>query len=380
MASPDAPAPGISPVPAASLPRLTPIGFNDVVGWSGFQAGPALAAFRASAPALLAGTPETGRLGSGPARFAGAAAAVLAQPSEPSPGAARGFFERWFRPMRVEAEGFLTGYYEPLVEASLTRTPRFGVPLYAPPADLVRVEAEGEPGTPAASTFRRRLPDGSLADYPDRAAIEAGALAGRGLEIAWLADPVDAFFIHVQGSARMVLGDGRTVRVGYAAKNGHRFTAIGRVLVAEGRLALEEADMAGLRRWLAAHPLERRALLERNRSFIFFRLLPDEAPGDGVPAGPIGAAGVPLTAMGSLAVDRTLHTFGTPAIVEAPGLAVDGAPFRRLLVAQDTGSAILGAARGDLFTGSGEAAGALAGRIRDRARFTLLHPRDGAGP
>ncbi|MBB3997568.1 murein transglycosylase A [Aureimonas pseudogalii] len=367
--------------PTDPFPAVTPLRFAELEGWPTLDVVPALAAFRRSAVASTTASPNGATVLAAPETRAPAAGgvsaalldaafqALVATPDPVSQTQARRFFEQAFEPVRVETPGFVTGYYEPLVAGSRERTDAFTVPLYVPPSDLVTVppESEGAPGR-----FVQSLPDGSTRDYPDRATIEAGALAGRGLEIAWLADPIDAFFVHVQGSARLALPDGTTMRVGYAAKNGHRFTAIGRVLVQEGRLALEEADMAGLRRWLAAHPAEMRRVLDQNRSFIFFREMPDDEP----EAGPIGGAGVALTPLASLAVDRLLHAYGTPILVEAPTLVVEGAPFRRLMVAQDTGSAIVGPARGDIFTGSGASAGALAGGIRHPARFTLLRPRE----
>lgn len=339
-----------------------------IPGWAGADMAPALLAFRRSAPAILASR-DAGldEFGVGARTLRPAAEAVLAGEGGADP---RGFFERFFRarPIRGEGErdGFLTGYYEPEIEASRHPTRRFATPLLRRPADLARVEDARFP-----EGFARRAPDGTLSAYPDRARIERDFLEGQGLEIAWVADPVDAFFVHVQGSARLALTDGGTLRVGFAAKNGHRFTAIGRVLVARGELALAEADMAGIRRWLAAAPPDAaRALLHENRSFIFFREMPAGEPG----AGPVGAAGVALTPLASLAVDGRLHRYGAPVFVAAPGLRLGAEPFARLLVAQDTGSAIRGPARGDLFVGSGEEAGRLAGAIRHDARFHLLVP------
>jgi membrane-bound lytic murein transglycosylase A len=202
----------------------------------------------------------------------------------------------------------------------------------------------------------------------------AGHLDGRGLELVWLADPVDAFFIHVQGAARIALADGRTMRVTYAAKTGHPYTAIGRVLIEQGALTRETATMQGIRAWLAAHKDDAHgdaaaAVLAHNRSYIFFR----EAPVSDPALGPIAAAKVPLTAGRSLAVDRLLHTFHTPVWIETmlPG----GEAFRRLTIAHDTGSAIVGPARGDIFFGSGAAAGAIAGAMRSGGRFVVLLPR-----
>jgi membrane-bound lytic murein transglycosylase A len=182
---------------------------------------------------------------------------------------------------------------------------------------------------------------------------------------------VDAFFIHIQGSARLALPDGRRMRVTYAAKTGHPFTAIGRILVEAGELSLAEATMDGIRGWLAERPERVRALLDRNRSFIFFR----EAAVEDERLGPVAAAKVPLTPMASIAVDRELHTFGTPFFIDAPTLGeIGGEPFRRLLVAQDTGSAIVGPARADIFVGSGASAGSVAGRVRHPGDFFALLP------
>jgi membrane-bound lytic murein transglycosylase A len=201
-------------------------------------------------------------------------------------------------------------------------------------------------------------------------------LGGRGLELAWLADPVDAFFVHVQGSARLKLVEGGTMRIGFDGKSGHPYTSIGRLAVERGLLTRDSADKEGLEAWLKAHPDQARSLMRENRSFIFFRetrLAEVE--------GPVGAAGVPLIAGRSLAVDRRTMTFHTPVWVEA-GEVTDpdraDKSFRRLMIAQDTGSAIVGPARGDLFIGSGDEAGAKAGRVRHAATMIVLVPV--AGP
>jgi membrane-bound lytic murein transglycosylase A len=196
-----------------------------------------------------------------------------------------------------------------------------------------------------------------------------GALAGRKLELVWLRDPVDAFFIHVQGAARIALPDGRTLRVTYAAKSGHAYTPIGRVLIETDALPRENVTMQAIRAWLAAHPDEAAGVMAKNRSYIFFR----KAPVDDAVLGPIAAAKVPLVAGRSLAVDRTVHTFHTPVFVETT--LPSGAPFRHLAIAHDTGSAIVGPARGDIFFGSGAAAGDVAGAMRAAGRFIALLPR-----
>jgi membrane-bound lytic murein transglycosylase A len=185
----------------------------------------------------------------------------------------------------------------------------------------------------------------------------------------WLRDPIDAFFIHIQGAARIALPDGRLMRVTYAAKSGHPYTPVGRVLLEMGALTRENADMDGIRAWLSAHPAEAPAVMAKNRSYIYFR----EAPVSDPALGPIAAAKVPLAAGRSLAVDRLLHTFHAPVWIETT--LPTGASFHRLMVAQDTGSAIVGPARGDIFFGSGDAAGALAGAMRATGRFVLLMPK-----
>jgi membrane-bound lytic murein transglycosylase A len=249
---------------------------------------------------------------------------------------------------------------------------RFQVPLYRRPPDLADVsDTNGPAGWDPDMRFGRATDEG-LVPYFDRAAIEAGALSGLGLELAWLEDAVDAFFIHVQGSARLNLPDGGTLRIGFDGKSGHAYTSIGRLAVERGLLVRERAHKDGLEAWLKSHREEGKALMRENRSFIFFR-----ETGQSETEGPIGAAGVPLLAGRSLAVDRTLHTFYTPVWVVASELSDLDQPdrsFQRLMIAHDTGSAIVGPARGDIFIGSGDDAGTLAGRIRHTATMIALVP------
>ena len=257
---------------------------------------------------------------------------------------------------------------------SRIRTKRFATPLYRAPDDLVEFDPAAPPANiDPALRFARRDKD-TLTPYFNRAQIEAGALAGRGLELVFLADPVDAFFIHIQGSARIDLSDGDTMRVTYAAKSGHPYTPIGAVLIEMGELEKGKATMATIRAWLAANPDKAGPIMARNRSFIFFR----EAPVDDPQLGPIAAAKVPLTAERSLAVDRLVHSFHTPIWVETT--LPDGEAFRRLMIAQDTGSAIVGPARGDIFFGSGDLAGARAGAMARQGRFIILLSRTNVPP
>ncbi|WP_292331466.1 MltA domain-containing protein, partial [Mesorhizobium sp.] len=231
----------------------------------------------------------------------------------------------------------VTGFYEPEVEASPVRTERFAVPLLSRPPDLIDIDDSNRPaGIDAYLAFARRT-DNAPVEYFDRGAIERGALAGQNLEIAWLAEKVDAFFIHVQGAARLKMTDGRLARVTYAAKSGQRFIGPGKILSELGEIPLEKVTMQSIRAWFKAHPKRVDEILWQNRSYIFFR----EAAVDDAALGPIAAAKVPLTPGRSIAVDRLLHTFGTPFYIDAPTLtAFDEKPFRRLMIAQDTGSAI----------------------------------------
>ena len=348
------------------------VSFDDLPGWANDDHQAAYAAFRRSAFHAPVKPYRSGALG---VEFEAFASAYSEARSEASPDV-RGFFERHFVPARIgpagAESGFVTGFYEPEVEASPVRTTSFTVPLLSRPADLVDIDDANRPqGIDPYFAFGRDTPAG-LVEYFDRQAIEQGALDGRNLEIAWLADPVDAFFTHVQGAARLRMTDGQLRRVTYAAKSGQRFSGPGKLLADLGEIPLEQVTMQTIRAWLAANPKRVNEILWQNRSYIFFR----EAPVDDPTLGPIAAAKVPLTPGRSIAVDRMLHTFGTPFYIDAPGLtAFGGDGFRRLMIAQDTGSAIVGASRGDLFAGSGAAAGEIAGVVRNSAVFFALIPR-----
>jgi membrane-bound lytic murein transglycosylase A len=354
--------------------RLVPLDFADLGGWRDDDHNAALAAFRQGALVLDAHPPKKRELGVDAGRLAAILRRAASVGTSPDRVAARNFFEAEFVPLDVRpamGSGFFTGYYEPEVAGSLVPTAAFTVPLHRPPPDLVEARPGYAPGLDPSFRFLRRTADG-LVEHPDREAIVNGALAGRGLEVVWLADPVDAFFIHVQGAARIRLADGRILRVTYAAKSGHPYTPIGRVLIEMGALTREAATMQGIRAWLAAHPEKAAAVMAANRSYIFFR----EAPVGEAALGPIAAAKVPLTAGRSLAVDRELHAFHSPVWVETA--LPSGERFHRLTIAQDTGSAIVGPARGDIFFGSGDAAAAIAGAMRSAGRFVLLMPRGSA--
>ncbi|MGB3503165.1 MAG: murein transglycosylase A [Mesorhizobium sp.] len=355
---------------------FAPVAFSQLPGWADDDHAPAFAAFARSAERVLIKPYRTGSLGVECAAF-DAAYSDARDFMSLDGDQARAFFERHFVPFRVSpaagaTTGFVTGFYEPQVEASAERDGRFQFPLYERPDDLVNVDDGNRPdGMDSYLAFGRQTPHG-IVEYYDRQAVDQGALAGRRLEIAWLADPVDVYFIHVQGAARLAMTDGSLRRVTYAAKSGQRFTGAGKVLAERGEILLDKVTMQSIRGWFARHPERVHEILWRNRSFIFFR----DAPVDDAALGPVAAAKVPLTPGRSVAVDRLLHTFGTPFHIAAPSLtAFDGRPFNRLMIAQDTGSAIIGPARGDLFTGSGDAAGEIAGVIKHAAEFFALLPR-----
>ncbi len=357
-------------------PLFIPVSFAALPGWADDDQLPAFEALRRSAFQVLTKPYRTGSLGVSFECFA-VAYADSRETSVTDRASARTFFERHFVPAHVASaapasSGFVTGFYEPVVAASPERNDSFTVPLLARPDDLIDVDDRNRPpGMDPYLAFARRT-DSGVVEYHDRPAIEQGALAGRGLELAWLQSKVDAFFIHVQGAARLQMTDGATRRVTYAAKSGQRFIGIGKVLADLGEIPLEKVTMQSIRAWLAAHPDRIDEILWHNRSYIFFR----DAPVDDAGLGPVAAAKVPLTPGRSMAVDRLLHTFGTPFYIDAPSLtAFGGEKFRRLMIAQDTGSAILGPARGDLFAGSGDAAGAIAGVVRSAADFYALLPR-----
>jgi membrane-bound lytic murein transglycosylase A len=259
--------------------------------------------------------------------------------------AARSFFEAFFRPVLVEdgSPGLFTGYYEPELDGSRHRGGRFRHPLYALPPEAPK-------GTP----------------WLTRGEIEGGALAGRGLEIAWVDDPVEAFFLQIQGSGRVRLAEGGVLRLGYAGANGHPYRSVGQRLVARGALEPHELSMDRIKAWVAANPIDGAALLRTNPSFVFFREVSEVPAG----RGPLGAMDRSVTALRSLAVDPRFVPLGAPVWIEKEG----SEPMRRLMVAQDTGSAIKGAQRADIFFGTGARAGQRAGQVRDGGRMVVLLP------
>jgi membrane-bound lytic murein transglycosylase A len=354
---------------------LKPVDFAHCPGWSEDKQLEAFQAFVKSAEWVREKSYKSGSFGISfdhlAPIFADSRETIVESDSQ-----ARLFFEQWFCPALIEApvfeDGLVTGYYEPEVVASPRSSGTFKIPFLRRPNDLVDVDDSNRPSEFDPYLAFARQTSAGLVEYYDRAAIESGVLEGQALELAFVEDPVDAFFIHVQGSARLKMTDGSLRRITYAAKTGQRFTGIGKILLDGGEIPQDKMSMQSIRAWLAAHPDKARALMWKNRSYIFFR----EVEIDDDTLGPVGAAKVSLTSGRSVAVDRLLHTFGTPFYIHAPALkAFGGERFARLMIAQDTGSAIVGPARGDLFAGSGDAAGQIAGGIRHKADFYALIPR-----
>jgi membrane-bound lytic murein transglycosylase A len=304
-------------------------------------------------------------------------AAALTQPLTSEQ--ARTFFETNFLPMRItklgDAAGFLTGYYEPIVEGSRFPTQIFNVPVYRRPRDLIPppsyVKGQGFPNTGKST---RKAADGTIVPYYERGDIENGVFDGERLEITWLKDPIDLFFIQIQGSGRVRLEDGTMLRINYDAHNGHPYTAIGRILIERGQVPREEMSMERIRQWMKDNPNDAKELRAHNKSYVFFRIV--GLSNDNEPA---GAQGVPLTPRRSIAVDKNLHVYGSIFYIEADlpiSTPLPQTKFRRLMVAQDTGSAIIGPARADLYFGAGDEAGRIAGRFRHPGKFALLLPRE----
>lgn len=277
-------------------------------------------------------------------------------------GSERHFFEHWFRPYALansgSFEGLFTGYYLPELHGSYRKTARFNVPVYGIPNDLVKQGPQ-----------IGRYAQGNLVPYYDRAEITAGALAGKHAELLWVDNEVDAFFMEVQGSGRVIMEDGHIQGVGYAGKNGRSYYAIGKWLVDNGYIPREQISMQSIRSWIAQNPEQGRQLLLKNPSVVFFKLT-NADPGEG----PVGTMNTPLTAGYSLAVDKNYLPLGVPLWLDAEHPA-GNQRLQRLVMAQDTGGAIKGAIRGDVYWGQGPNAGEMAGIMKSTGRLFILAPK-----
>ena len=353
---------------------LSPVGFEDLPGWNTDRHAEVLPALLRSCARFLKQPPGKA-LG---ARIPGASAADIqpacrAAQSLPAGHdlAARSFFEQWFQPWAVsnndKAEGLFTGYYEIELQGAITRDDSYNVPVYRKPPDHVTVNlGEFDPELSGRS-FVGRVDGGKLKPYFARGDIQNGVLAGKGIELVWLKDPLDAFMLHVQGSGRVSLVDGRTTRIGFAAHNGHPYKSIGRELIDRGELEAHAASWPNIRAWIHANPTKAADLLAVNRRYIFF--------GEVVGEGPIGAQGVALTPGRSMAVDTRYIPLGLPLWLDTTMPGAGAGPLQRLMLAQDTGSAIKGPVRGDFFWGTGDGALEYAGRMKSQGRYYILLPK-----
>jgi membrane-bound lytic murein transglycosylase A len=373
----------IVPYPVLASPleisgsQYAPVAWADIAGWNEDDHLWAYKAFRLSCKPISAqqGPPADPKALGGSLRDP-CRAARAADISDS--GKAKAFFEEHFLPLRIsrlgEDEGFVTGYYEPVVDGSRTQTEVYIVPVYRRPSNLfVRGFRQDSVSLPNKGQVFRKIGRRKLVPYYDRAEIEDGKIAGRGLEICWLKNQADLLFTQIQGSARVRLEDGSTIRINYDAHNGYPYTAVGRILIDRGIIPREQMSMHRIREWMDQNPDGANELRRQNRSYVFFREVQlsdkDEA---------VGAQGVPLTPGRSIAVDKALHVYGTPFFIEGE-LPIESeqskTPFRRLMIAQDTGSAIVGPARADLYFGAGADAGRVSGRLKHNMRFVMLVPK-----
>lgn len=359
--------------------QYEPVAWTDLDGWAGDDHRAAFAAFLASCRAKPAKQPSANDT---IATIAIALRNICAHARAPRPRdetAARRFFEENFRPLRIarlgQTEGFLTGYYEPIIDGSRVPTAEFTAPLYRRPPNLVASGARSLGGVFPSKGVKvgRRVGRRTIVPYYTRGEIEDGALDGWHLEICWVRSQLDVLFAQIQGSARIRLQDGSILRLNYDSYNGWPYSSVGRVLIDRGLMTKDEVSMQRIRAWMQANPDQAKEVRRQNQSYVFFRLMglsdKDEA---------MGAQGVPLMAGRSIAIDRALHAYGTPFFIEADlPIASDKAdtPFRRLMIAQDTGSAIVGIARADIYFGAGADAARVAGRIKHPGRFVMLVPR-----
>lgn len=349
------PAPRITAGPSDAIAAGVTIG-PALRGVSAENAERAFRAFRISCPSLLRREDVSGLTENKDWR-----SLCEEEPGDRSPEALAAWFESRFALVQVgDGRAFATGYYEPQIAGSRARMPGYEIPLYRKPEDLVEVDAAA---AAAAGTLRRgRLVENALVPYYERAEIEDGILAGRGLEIAWAADPIDTFFLQIQGSGRLLLPDGSIMRIGYSGQNGREYVGIGKLMKDRGLLGSGPTSMQAIVAWLRANPEEGRALMRENKSYVFFQELTGP--------GPLGALGLPVTPRTTVAADPKFVPLGAPVLLQLDRPEANG-----LWIAQDTGGAIRGANRFDTFWGTGEQAALIAGGMQGRGRAWILLPK-----
>lgn len=350
------------PEPAREpAPPLQQTSWSELPGWNEDDHAKAWPALRSSCSSLIH-----------QARWQAVCIAAQSLGASPSSQKVRHFFETHFTPWATvnpdgSRHGLVTGYYEPLIEGSREPSSRYAWPIRGVPADMLTIDLAHVYPDLRGMRLRGRVVDNRIVPYWDRAQINA--LGGNlpAPVLMWASDPIDLFFLQIQGSGQIRLPDGSRVRIGYADQNGHPYRSIGRWLIDQGELTLENASMQGIKAWARNNPHRLMELLETNPSYVFFRELPSS---DG---GPIGAQGLPLTVERSLAIDPRYTPLGAPVFLDTT-YPLSDRPLQRLMVAQDTGGAIKGPVRADFFWGFGDEAGALAGRMRQQGRMWVLLP------
>lgn len=372
------------PNPAQTSHIYAPASFADMPGWASDDHLAAWKAFLASCKPVLKAAQSGSKAGPRPtpqALLDVCQVALLAESTgaKQTKDGARRFFETRFTPHSVEhtaSAGLLTGYYEPLVQGARQAGDGYATPVYKRPADLVNVVAESERGAKSAQFTHMRKTDKGLVPYLTRSQIEQGALKGQSLELLYFRDPVDVFFMQIQGSARIELPDGTKIRITYDGKNGYPYTSVGRALIDDGSFTPEKMSLKSLAAWLKADRRRGEQVMWQNQSYVFFRELKG-AEADGA----MGVLSIPLQTGRSLAVDTAFHNIGMPIYVTSPALthatkskADRPEGFARLMIAHDVGSAIKGPERGDIFFGSGDKAGKIAGVTKHPGRLFVLLP------
>ena len=358
---PQPPEPPVTPVPPPPAPLMTPSTFSALPGWEKDDLGQAWPAFTASCSVLI--RKEEWKEACSAARTVAAGDA----------NAIRSYFEAWFVPNQIRAAdgadtGLITGYYEAMLHGARKRGGAYQTALYKVPDDLLTIDLASVYPELKGKRLRGRLSGKKVVPYSTRAEIERADMTGK--ELLWVDDPVEAFFLEVQGSGRVQLDNGETVRVNYADQNGHPYKAIGRWLIDQGELPAGGATMQSIKAWILANPTRRQELFNANPSYVFFR---EERLAD-ASVGPKGALGVALTPGRSVAVDPQMLPLGAPIFLSTTEAASE-VPLQRLVMGQDTGVAIRGAVRADFFFGFGTEASENAGRMKQRGQIWVLMPK-----
>lgn len=370
---------GPQPTAVATTATLHPVRFADLPGWKGSDVRAALSAFRRSC-SVLAKKPANAAMGSN--GYAGMAAdwhgVCATVPDATSAAAARQFFEQHFAPVEIVPDGdgkaLFTGYYEPELFASRIQQGQYKTPIYGAPSNLVSIDLGAFRDKYDGEHLEGCLDGHKLLPCPSRATIDAHGLSNAPI-LLYANDPISVFFLHIQGSGRVKLADGSMLRIAYDGQNGRPYTAVGHTLIVRGLLPREGMSMQAIRAWMQSHPTLARDVMETDQSYVFFK----EEPIADAALGSPGSEGVPLTASASLAVDEKLHPLGVPVYVAATHPDADPAKAERafdaLLIAQDTGGAIRGPGRGDVFWGFGHDAESIAGRMKSTGRMFVLLPK-----